>query len=130
MVVLKITEFMKIEYIFMSALKDLKQHSLLLRLIARLMMDRFREDMTILTTFIKNNYSLILQRTVKHPLVFHIHYLYERLIHINKNYDKLESINKLIQANLFFPTFEVNEELHAEIEKTMMTHQSERVELV
>ena len=80
----KILEFTKIDFVFIHAWSKLLEHRQLLREIVRSIMDRFREDLTILNTFVKNNIDLVLQKTVRHPLVFQINHAYEKLIFINK----------------------------------------------
>lgn len=126
LVVQKMSEFFKIEFIFHHALLHFPKHRLLLRLTTQAILQRFSEDLRILTTFVNNNYHFILQVTVAHPLLFHINYLYERLLFINRSLAKLERCNKLSQANVFFPTFAVEKELNRQIELQMLGRQEEQ----
>lgn len=46
--------------------------------------------------------------------------IYEQLIYISKNISKFEYLNNKIKANLKFPRYELNKNLNANIEKSMV----------
>jgi hypothetical protein len=85
----KITEFLKICFAFEEGILQLQQHKFLIKSIVKSILLRFRNDLDILNLFIKNNLEIILQKTVKHPYVFKINYVYEKVIFINKSMKKL-----------------------------------------
>ena len=93
--ILKIIEFLKIEFVFIHGWTKLIQYRLLLREIIQSILQRFAEDLTVLTLFVVNNQETILQKTVAHPLLFQIYHIYQKLIFINKNMSKLEKLGRL-----------------------------------
>ena len=54
----------------------------------------------------------MLQRTVRHPLVFQINQAYEKLILINKEMKKISKIAKLYNLTDDFPHYEVDADLN------------------
>lgn len=85
----KILEFIKIDFIFNAGWTRLEERKALLRPIVDSILERFREDLSILGKFIRNNLELVLQKTVKHPLAFNINHVYEKLIVINREMHKI-----------------------------------------
>ncbi len=77
---------------------------------------RFRDDLKIMSLFVKNNLDLVLQRTVQHPLVFKINLIYEKLIFINKNINKLEKFSRLLKLNFDFPKYQIDPALNRLVE--------------
>ena len=67
----------------------LQEHKFLLQSVARSILQRFSEDIRIINLFVKNNLQLILQKTVKHPSVFLVNHIYEQLLKINQELQKL-----------------------------------------
>jgi len=63
-------------------------------------------------TFVKNNIELVLQKTVIHPLVFHINHVYEQLICINRELKKITNIAQIYNQTTQFPRYEVDVELN------------------
>jgi hypothetical protein len=108
----KILEFIRVEFVFSNAWIKCLEHRMLLREIVGSIMERFREDLTILTTFVKNNIELVLQKTVRHPLVFQINQAYEKLILINKEMKKITKIAKLYNLKEDFPSYEIDIKLN------------------
>ena len=51
----KILEFIKIDFVFVNAWSKCLEHRMLLREIVTSIMDRFKEDLGIVNTFVKNN---------------------------------------------------------------------------
>lgn len=74
--ILKVLEFLKIDFIFNAGWTKLDQHKCLLRQIISSILGRFRQDLTILGNFVRNNLELVLQKTMKHPLAFNINHAY------------------------------------------------------
>lgn len=126
---LKIAEFFKIEFVFEQGILQLKQHKLLIKSILKSMLCRFREDLKIVNMFIQNNLDIVLQRTVKHPMVFSIYAIYQRLLLINKYMGKLLKYNSLIQSSIEFARYEVNVELNRELEFAMRERKERKDEL-
>lgn len=46
-------------------------------------LERFREDLHIMTAFVKDNIAKVLDQE-EHPMALQINYIYEKLILINK----------------------------------------------
>ena len=67
----------------------LQEHKFLLQSVVRSILLRFSEDIRIINLFVKNNLQLILQKTVKHPSVFLVNHIYEQLLKINQELQKL-----------------------------------------
>ena len=108
----KIMEFIKLDFVFSHAWNKVLEHRMLLKEIVGSILDRFREDLSILNTFVKNNIELVLQKTVKHPLIFQINNAYEKLIFINKEINKINRIATLYNFKADFPRYEIDLELN------------------
>ena len=123
---LKIVEFIKIDFIFVYAWTKIKDHKVILREIVSSILDRFRIDLGILTNFVKNNIDFVLQKTQKHPLTCNINYVYEKLIFINKEMKKLEKIAKLYGVSTVFPKYEIDLDLNRAVELEMLEMKDEK----
>jgi hypothetical protein len=98
-------EFLKVEFLFTHGWTKLTHHRLLLREIIQSILQRFAEDLKILTLFVVNNQDTMLQKTLAHPLLFRIYHIYEKLIFINKNLGKLEKLGRLVHCEQQFSLY-------------------------
>ena len=69
-------EFIRIDFIFVYGWTKLEKHRHLLRGIVGSILEKFKEDLKIVGTFVDSNLGLVLQKTVKHPLAFNINHIY------------------------------------------------------
>jgi hypothetical protein len=89
MAIAKILEFIKMDFVFQFGWRKLTHLRMLLSEIVSSLLERFREDLSILNKFVKNNIGLVVERENKQDLVFQVNHIYEKLLFINREMKKM-----------------------------------------
>ena len=83
-------------------------------------LERFREDLHIMTAFVKDNIAKVLDPE-EHPLALQINYVYEKLILINKEMKKIDKIMRIYDLQVDLPRYEIDLEFNKKLEMAMLS---------
>ena len=117
-----ILEIIRKEFIINHSLKHSK-HQIIIRMISSSILKKVSADLKLLNRFLQKHQDLI---TSKHEFSFHINEIYEQTIFINKNFDKLQQLNRNSYQDLEFEAFHFSKDRNREIEKEMLERNEER----